>query len=961
MDHHEKELVLQMMELVSSAKECTPALFQYPLQQEEITVACREAAHKVFEFKEILKGMDPNSIDTKAILAQLTDIEAKAKTISEKIKTTPLVALEPTLYSSFQENYTKLGRVISLFRIHLGKLRIKVGLSVISKLSRADFAPDAPTIVQEITTPALEPAPSMSPDVPKKSDQNSWAPATNSPARPHPRTLSLRMNPQKSSSFIMTPKPTAVMDYLLRELLKPAMTFPFPQDVDVARRDLESNQWLLNFFRQEYQKKVETELELQRLTETLDLEKRAFADWKSKAVEMFKKVVDEKEQQLEEKSRELRKISEELPGEDHVKQLQQLNMDKDKSFLIQISLKEEELERQIRKTELIQKEMITLDQKYHATKDAMSLYIIEVEEWKKETTQKFLQVLQDKDAEILELKETVELLMQKGDSTEQEDLMNQLLEYIGATPGSDENSTKSEAIVTRIRGESKADQGRKSSLKNKLTLKIILPDNDGILMIESQPTATLESILQTVIQQKKLRSDAGYGFKTADGAADFVRLSKQVGELGTQLSLNLVAKDPKNVPKDITGSPRKMPAAFTEPSLADTSVEELILLVESKLDEPKVSDGLILPCKGFDIELGNRDRPSLSDINTKKLVHIDSNTPYYQHYFHGKPHVNYYGTLAKASQGVVIVSLEVEDKDGKAKGLLLDKNRSVRALVRTKQLDEWVFIPVSSKGRKKTLIKAMIEKCADGPTKFNGLKLQELTKPSAADELMKMEQRLIVKGYKIGVLYATKGQTQENEMFSNVQPSADFVEFLDFLGEKIVLKDWKGFRGGLDVKTDTTGTHSIWTKHLGFEIMFHVSTMLPYSAQDKQQLERKRHLGNDVCTIVFQDSDEPFHPETVRTEFTHVWAVVTPDRSSTHKTTHYKLAFAYKGGVGMSQPLLPHPCILEKTKILRDFLLTKIINSERCAMYAPSFVNRLATTKEQYMEHVISTLTNKDD
>lgn len=31
--------------------------------------------------------------------------------------------------------------------------------------------------------------------------------------------------------------------------------------------------------------------------------------------------------------------------------------------------------------------------------------------------------------------------------------------------------------------------------------------------------------------------------------------------------------------------------------------------------------------------------------------------------------------------------------------------------------------------------------------------------------------------------------------------------------------------------------------------MFHVSTLLPHSDRDSQQIERKRHIGNDRVTI----------------------------------------------------------------------------------------------------------------
>lgn len=35
--------------------------------------------------------------------------------------------------------------------------------------------------------------------------------------------------------------------------------------------------------------------------------------------------------------------------------------------------------------------------------------------------------------------------------------------------------------------------------------------------------------------------------------------------------------------------------------------------------------------------------------------------------------------------------------------------------------------------------------------------------------------------------------------------------------------------------------------------MFHISTMLPHSLTDTQQLEKKRHIGNDIVLILFQD------------------------------------------------------------------------------------------------------------
>lgn len=44
------------------------------------------------------------------------------------------------------------------------------------------------------------------------------------------------------------------------------------------------------------------------------------------------------------------------------------------------------------------------------------------------------------------------------------------------------------------------------------------------------------------------------------------------------------------------------------------------------------------------------------------------------------------------------------------------------------------------------------------------------------------------------------------------------------------------FRGGLDIGSDQTGEESVYTTFKDREIMFHVSTLLPYDPLDSQQV-----------------------------------------------------------------------------------------------------------------------------
>lgn len=76
----------------------------------------------------------------------------------------------------------------------------------------------------------------------------------------------------------------------------------------------------------------------------------------------------------------------------------------------------------------------------------------------------------------------------------------------------------------------------------------------------------------------------------------------------------------------------------------------------------------------------------------------------------------------------------------------------------------------------------------------------------------------------------------------------------------------------------------MYTKHRGYELMYHVATLLPYQQDDKQRVERKRHLGNDIVVIIFKEGNQPFDPLCLTTHFNHVFCVVQKDKSRTDKT-----------------------------------------------------------------------------
>jgi len=61
-------------------------------------------------------------------------------------------------------------------------------------------------------------------------------------------------------------------------------------------------------------------------------------------------------------------------------------------------------------------------------------------------------------------------------------------------------------------------------------------------------------------------------------------------------------------------------------------------------------------------------------------------------------------------------------------------------------------------------------------------------------------------------------------------------EFLQCIGHRVLLKNFDGYRGGLDTIHGQTGLESLYTHYHGRELMFHVSTMLPFTDGDIQQV-----------------------------------------------------------------------------------------------------------------------------
>lgn len=59
--------------------------------------------------------------------------------------------------------------------------------------------------------------------------------------------------------------------------------------------------------------------------------------------------------------------------------------------------------------------------------------------------------------------------------------------------------------------------------------------------------------------------------------------------------------------------------------------------------------------------------------------------------------------------------------------------------------------------------------------------------------------------FKFGVLLLTGNGATEKDLYDNEKVTPSFTEFLDLMGDKVTLKGFNEFNGGLDTRTDANG------------------------------------------------------------------------------------------------------------------------------------------------------------
>uniref|UniRef100_A0A674A7B2 Signal-induced proliferation-associated 1 like 2 n=1 Tax=Salmo trutta TaxID=8032 RepID=A0A674A7B2_SALTR len=317
------------------------------------------------------------------------------------------------------------------------------------------------------------------------------------------------------------------------------------------------------------------------------------------------------------------------------------------------------------------------------------------------------------------------------------------------------------------------------------------------------------------------------------------------------------------------------------------------------------------------------------------IEHIDQGAYYYHKYFYNKDHQNYFGT--DENLGPVAVSIRREKLDEGKEGA----QYNYRVTFRTSELT--------------TLRGAILEDAVPSTAKHGmarGLPLKEVleyvvpelniqclrlatSSPKVPEQLLKLDQQGLSFQHKVGIMYCQAGQSTEEEMYNNENASPALEEFMELLGQRVRLKGFTKYRAQLDNKSKCSrlNTHIIC-----LYVLF------------KNNLLRKRHIGNDIVTVIFQEPGAlPFTPKNIRSHFQHVFIIVRVHNPCTENVC-YSVAVTRSKDVPAFGPPIPQGVLFPKSAMFRDFLLAKMMNGENAVHKSDKFRAMAMRTRQEYLK-----------
>lgn len=370
----------------------------------------------------------------------------------------------------------------------------------------------------------------------------------------------------------------------------------------------------------------------------------------------------------------------------------------------------------------------------------------------------------------------------------------------------------------------------------------------------------------------------------------------------------------------------------------------------------KAPDNLITVPKNYVVEHGVAKNPTL-EAAAPDLTMLDpfETYPHYTSHLIKADHAIFVGSVKESSTPVFAIVEKLSYNSTGDSSTLLALVYSPDGTLRQKLVIDTDDLSAAKKNAAKKAHGADLRTFL--METYPGLTLQRIPAASHVDIASKMleyERNHTDIRRRIGVLFLPKGVREENAVFKSTG-SPDLYEFMDMLAERVRLQGWAKYAGGLNVKNNSTGLESYYTEFLGFNIMFHVNSLLEDDGSE-QQLSRKRFIGNDLVVFIFVEGDEPFDPSMITSQMCHTFIVVKKVGS---RPTRYRVSVVAKGGVPTFSPYLTYPSEYVRSERLRQFLLAKALNANRATFQAKTFVQKTKRTRKDLLARILKDLTDE--
>ncbi|KJH51984.1 Rap/ran-GAP [Dictyocaulus viviparus] len=492
---------------------------------------------------------------------------------------------------------------------------------------------------------------------------------------------------------------------------------------------------------------------------------------------------------------------------------------------------------------------------------------------------------------------------------------------------------------------------RKMSKRNSSTF-IITPDNEFKAMAAGKLVDALENLKKAEVMALKRSTESlppsSSPRRMPNGKQSFDILSYVLGKRSNKSRRNIVSPPVFISSTCPSISLQDIPSANGERNRDNLQTKEIM---RKMLQRPGPYPQIVLPPCGFWMDGVSQNNIYLDHEimgeNTNSCVRFkletDETSHCYRRHFYGREHHDFFAM--DSTVGPLVLSVRTE---------VISSQDHFRIMLRTKKGTMHKIISANALAERPSASRMARLLCEEITTEH----FTPIAFPGGSELIVQYDEHVLTNTYKFGVIYQRAGQTSEEELFGNSRSSPAFQEFLAVLGDTVDLQGFMGYRGGLDTVHGQTGLQAVYTEFRGREAMFHVSTMLPYTLGDQQQLQRKRHIGNDIVAIVFQEQNTPFAPDMIASNFLHAYIVVQPIDALTEKV-RYRVSVAARDDVPFFGPTLPAPSIFKKGQDFRNFLLTKLINAENAAYKSAKFAKLAERTRSSLLDGLFANLKGR--